>query len=187
MKLATLRDGSRDGRLVVVRRDGEAGAPSPDAWPTLQRALDDWDAAQPRLRALADELDRGAIEGMPIDPHRLGAPLPRAYEWIDGSAFLNHVILVRKARGSEPPKTLETDPLIYQGGSGDMLGARDPIELRDAAWGLDFESEVAVILGDVPIGTKATEAAQHVRLLVIVNDVTLRSLVPDELAKSFGF
>jgi fumarylacetoacetate (FAA) hydrolase len=187
VKLATLRDGSRDGRLVVVRRDGEAGAPSPETWPTLQRALDDWDAAQPRLRALADELDRGAIEGMPIDPHRLGAPLPRAFEWIDGSAFLNHVILVRKARGAEPPKTLETDPLIYQGGSGDMLGARDPIELHDPAWGLDFESEVAVILGDVPIGTKATEAAQHVRLLVIVNDVTLRALVPDELAKSFGF
>jgi fumarylacetoacetate (FAA) hydrolase len=187
VKLATLRDGSRDGRLVVVRRDGETGAPAPDAWPTLQRALDDWAAAQPKLHALADDLDRGAIEGMPIDPHRLGAPLPRAYEWIDGSAFLNHVILVRKARGAEPPKTLETDPLIYQGGSGDMLGPRDPIELRDPAWGLDFESEVGVILGDVPIGTKAPEAGQHVRLLVILNDVTLRSLVPDELAKSFGF
>ncbi len=187
MKLATLRDGSRDGRLVVVRRDGEAGAPAPDAWPTMQRALDDWPAAEPRLRTLADDLDSGAIEGMPIDPHRLGAPLPRAFEWIDGSAFLNHVILVRKARGAEPPKTLETDPLIYQGGSGDMLGARDPIELRDPAWGLDFESEVSVILGDVPVGTKATEAAQHVRLLAIANDVTLRALVPDELAKSFGF
>jgi len=187
VKLATLRDGSRDGRLVVVRRDGETGAPAPDAWPTLQRALDDWAAAEPKLRALADDLDRGAIEGMPIDPVRLGAPLPRAYEWNDGSAFLNHVVLVRKARGAEPPKTLETDPLIYQGGSGDMLGPRDPIELRDAAWGLDFESEVGVILGDVPVGTKAAEAGQHVRLLVILNDVTLRALVPDELAKSFGF
>ena len=187
MKLATLRDGSRDGRLVVVRRDGEAGAPAPDAWPTLQRALDDWAAAEPKLRALADDLDRGAIEGLPIDPHRLGAPLPRAYEWIDGSAFLNHVILVRKARGAEPPKTLETDPLIYQGGSGDLLGPRDPIELRDPAWGLDFESEVACILGDVPIGTTVAQAGQHVRLLVIANDVTLRALVPDELAKSFGF
>jgi fumarylacetoacetate (FAA) hydrolase len=187
VKLATLRDGSRDGRLVVVRRDGEAGAPSPDAWPTLQRALDDWAAAEPKLRALADDLDSGAIEGLPVDPHRLGAPLPRAFEWIDGSAFLNHVLLVRKARGAEPPKTLETDPLIYQGGSGDLLGPRDPIELRDPAWGLDFESEVACILGDVPIGTTVAQAGQHVRLLVIANDVSLRSLVPDELAKSFGF
>jgi len=187
MKLATLRDGSRDGRLIVARRDGEAGAPSPDAWPTLQRALDDWDAAEPELRALADELDRGALEGVPIDPHRLGAPLPRAYEWIDGSAYLNHVRLVRKARGAEPPKTLETDPLIYQGGSGDLLGPRDPIELVDPAWGLDFESEVAVILGDTAIGTTAAGAARCVRLLLLANDVTLRALVPDELAKSFGF
>src|SRR5512144_2963625 len=109
MKLATLRDGSRDGRLVVVRRDGEAGAPAPDAWPTL-------------LRALADELDRGAHDGVPVDPLRLGAPLPRAFEWVDGSAFLNHVRLVRRARGAEPPPTLETDPLVYQGGSGVLSG-----------------------------------------------------------------
>ena len=187
MKLATLRDGSRDGRLLVVRRDGETAAPSPDAWPTLQRALDDWDAAEPQLRALSDQLDRGAIDGMPVDPLRLGAPLPRAYEWVDGSAFLNHVILVRKARGAEPPKTLETDPLIYQGGSGDLLGPRDPIELRDAAWGLDFESEVCVVLGDTPVGTTAAEASKHVRLLMLANDCTLRNLIPDELAKGFGF
>src|SRR5213079_2269011 len=121
MKLATLRDGSRDGRLLVVRRDGEAGAPSPDAWPTLQRALDDWDAAEPELHALAAELDGGQLEGAPIDPHRLAAPLPRAYEWVDGSAYLNHVILVRKARGAEPPETLRSDPLVYQGGSGVLL------------------------------------------------------------------
>lgn len=187
MKLATLRDGSRDGRLLVVRRDGEAGAPSPDAWPTLQRALDDWEAAEPALRELADSLERGAVDGLPIDPHRLGAPLPRAYEWVDGSAFLNHVILVRKARKAEPPKTLETDPLIYQGGSGDMLGPRDPIELRDPAWGLDFESEVCVVLGDVPTGTSAEDAVKYVRLLVLANDCTLRNLIPDELAKGFGF
>jgi fumarylacetoacetate (FAA) hydrolase len=187
VKLATLRDGSRDGRLLVVRRDGEAAAPSPEAWPTMQRALDDWDAAEPQLRALADQLDRGAVDGVPVDPNRLGAPLPRAYEWVDGSAFLNHVILVRKARGAEPPKTLETDPLIYQGGSGDMLGPRDPIELRDAAWGLDFESEVCVVLGDTPMGTTAAEASKHVRLLVLANDCTLRNLIPDELAKGFGF
>jgi fumarylacetoacetate (FAA) hydrolase len=187
MKLATLRDGSRDGRLLVIRRDGEAGAPSPAAWPTLQRALDDWEAAEPKLRAIADQLDRGAIEGADIDPLRLGAPLPRAYEWVDGSAFLNHVILVRKARGAEPPATLKTDPLIYQGGSGDMLGPRDPIELRDPAWGLDFESEVCVVLGDTPIGTSVADASRSVRLVMLANDCTLRNLIPDELAKGFGF
>ena len=187
MKLATLRDGSRDGRLLVVRRDGEAGAPAPEQWPTLQRALDDWNAAEPALRALADQLDRGALDGVTIDPNRLGAPLPRAFEWVDGSAFLNHVILVRKARGAEPPKTLETDPLIYQGGSGDMLGPRDPIELHDPAWGLDFESEVCVALADTPIGTSAADAQHYVRLVMLANDCTLRSLIPEELAKGFGF
>jgi len=187
MKLATLRDGSRDGRLLVVRRDGEVAAPSPDGWPTLQRALDDWQAAEPALRRVATELDRGALDGSPIDPHRLAAPLPRAFEWVDGSAFLNHVILVRKARNAVPPPTLETDPLVYQGGSGDLLGPRDPIELRDPAWGLDYESEVCCVLGDTPQGTRAADAAHHVRLLMIANDITLRNLVPDELAKSFGF
>jgi fumarylacetoacetate (FAA) hydrolase len=187
MKVATLRDGSRDGRLLVVRRDGEAGAPSPDAWPTLQRALDDWAAAEPALRTIAGELDRGATDGIPIDPERLAAPLPRAYEWIDGSAYLNHVILVRRARGAQPPPTLETDPLIYQGGSGDMLGPRDAVEQGDPAWGLDYESEVCVVLGDTPLGTRAADAARHVRLVMLANDWTLRNLVPDELAKGFGF
>ena len=187
MKLATLRDGSRDGRLLVVRRDGKAGAPAPDAWRTLQHALDDWTAAEPALRAVASELDRGALHGLPIDPMRLGAPLPRAYEWIDGSAYLNHVILVRRARGAQPPPTLETDPLIYQGGSGDMLGPHDAIELHDPAWGLDYESEVCVILDDTPLGTTAAEAARHVRLVMLANDCTLRNLIPDELAKGFGF
>ena len=138
------------------------------------------------LRTVAMRLDRTG-GGEPIDHTRLAAPLPRAYEWVDGSAFLNHVILVRKARGAEPPKTLETDPLIYQGGSGDLLGPRDAIELRDPAWGLDFESEVCAILDDTPIGTTAAEAAHHVKLLVLANDCTLRNLIPDELAKGFGF
>src|SRR5690349_13251125 len=187
MKLATLRDGSRDGRLLVVRRDGEAGAPSPDRWPTLQSALDDWHAAEPALRALQDQLDRGGLDGVSIDPNRLAAPLPRAYEWVDGSAFLNHVILVRKARGAEPPPTLETDPLVYQGGSGDMLAPRDPIVLHEPGWGLDYESEVCVVLGDVPLGTRAADAGQYIRLVLIANDCTLRNLVPSELAKGFGF
>jgi fumarylacetoacetate (FAA) hydrolase len=187
MKLATLRDGSRDGRLLVVRRDGEAGVPSPEAWKSLQCALDDWAAAEPALRELADKIDAGSIDGTPIDPNRLGAPLPRAYEWVDGSAYLNHVRLVRKARGAEPPATLETDPLIYQGGSGDMLGPRDPIELVDPAWGLDYESEVCVVLGDVPMGTQAADAHRFVRLVMLANDCTLRNLIPDELAKGFGF
>jgi fumarylacetoacetate (FAA) hydrolase len=186
MKLATLRDGTRDGRLLVVRSDGGAATPAMD-WRSMQHALDAWDEAEPQLRALAAALDRGAIEGMPVDPARLAAPLPRAYEWVDGSAFLNHVILVRKARGAEPPPTLETDPLVYQGGSGDLLAPRDPIVLHDPAWGLDYESEVCVILGDVPIGTRAADAAPYVRLILIANDVTLRNLVPNELAKSFGF
>src|SRR5262245_37908763 len=187
MKLATLRDGSRDGRLLVVRKDGEAGTPSPETWPTLQRALDDWDAAEPALRGIAEKLDAGLLDATPIDPHRLGAPLPRAYEWVDGSAFLNHVILVRKARGAVPPPTLETDPLIYQGGSGDLLGPRDGIELHDPAWGLDYESEVCVVLGDVPLGTQAVDAARAVRLGMLAHDCTLRNLSPDELAKGFGF
>jgi fumarylacetoacetate (FAA) hydrolase len=187
MKLATLRDGTRDGRLLVARGDGQVGMASPPAWPTLQRALDDWDAAEPELRKIAAELDRGTYDGVPIDPVRLGAPLPRAYEWIDGSAYLNHVILVRKARGAQPPATLETDPLIYQGGSGDLLGPRDAIELHDPAWGLDYESEVCVVLGDTPLGTRAADAAKHVRLVMLANDCTLRNLVPDELAKGFGF
>jgi fumarylacetoacetate (FAA) hydrolase len=187
VKLATLRDGTRDGRLLVVRGDGETAAPSPSQWPSLQAALDDWSEAEGPLRAIAERLDRGDQDGVPVDPARLGAPLPRAYEWVDGSAFLNHVILVRKARGAEPPPTLQTDPLIYQGGSGDMLGPRDPIALVDPAWGLDFESEVCVILGDTPLGTTANHAAPCVKLITLANDCTLRSLVPNELAKSFGF
>ena len=187
MRVATLKDGSRDGRLAVVRRDGDALARADGIAPSLQAALDDWARCEPLLRALAAELDAGRTSGEPVVPERLHAPLPRAYEWVDGSAFLNHVRLVRKARGVEPPPTLETDPLVYQGGSGVLLGPRDPIPLLDPAFGLDFEGEVCVILGDVPQGTRAAEAAPFVRLLCLANDVTLRNLVPDELAKGFGF
>src|SRR5690242_4339258 len=157
MKLATLRAGGRDGTLIVVARDGSRFATAREIAPTLQAALDDWARAEPKLRALAADIDAGRVATQPLDTRLLHAPLPRAYEWVDGSAFLNHVILVRKARGAEPPKTLETDPLIYQGGSGDLLGPRDPIELHDPAWGLDFEAEVGVVLGDTPIGTTAAE------------------------------
>jgi fumarylacetoacetate (FAA) hydrolase len=181
MKLATLRDGRRDGSLIVVDRSGERYAPARDVAPTLQAALDSWDAVEPELRALAE------TARTPIDFTKLAPPLPRAYEWIDGSAYVNHIVLVRKARGAEPPETLYTDPLVYQGGSGVLLGPRDDIALADPAWGLDFESEVCVVLGDVPQGTTASDAHRYVRLLMLANDVTLRNLVPNELAKGFGF
>jgi fumarylacetoacetate (FAA) hydrolase len=187
MRLATLRQDTRDGALVVVRSDGQAYALADAIAPNLQAALDDWGRAEPALRDLAHRLDRGSTPAEPLDLAALAAPLPRAYEWVDGSAFLNHVILVRKARGAEPPSTLETDPLVYQGGSSEMIGPRDPIPLVDPAWGLDFEGEVCAILGDTPRGTTAAAAAPHVRLLLLCNDVTLRHLVPNELAKGFGF
>jgi fumarylacetoacetate (FAA) hydrolase len=184
--LATLRDGTRDGALVVVGPDGTRCARAAAVAPTLQAALDHWERAAPGLAALAERLAAGA-PGEALDPRRLAPPLPRAYEWLDGSAFLNHVRLVRRARGAAPPPTLETDPLIYQGGSGALLGPTDDIPLADPAWGLDFESEVAAILGDTPRGTTAAGAPGTIRLLMLANDVTLRNLVPDELAKGFGF
>ncbi|GAO03978.1 fumarylacetoacetate hydrolase family protein [Anaeromyxobacter sp. PSR-1] len=187
MRLATLRDGSRDGRLMMVRRDGEALLDATPAARTLQDALDRWEEAEPKLRALAESLDAGRAAGVPLDPRALHSPLPRAYEWVDGSAYLNHVRLVRKARGAEPPPTLETDPLVYQGGSGVLLGPTEDIPLPDPGWGLDLEGEVCCILGDVPRGTRAADAGRHVRLLCLANDVTLRNLVPGELAKGFGF
>ena len=186
MRLATLRDGTRDGALVVVGRDGDRCVRPAGATPTLQAALDDWPRAAPALAALAARLDAGG-PGEPLDAARLGPPLPRAYEWIDGSAFLEHVRRVRAARGAAPPASLETDPLVYQGGSGVLLGPRDDIPLVDPDWGLDFESEVAVILGDTPQGTRAADAHAQVRLVMLANDITLRKLVPDELAKGFGF
>ena len=187
MKLASLRSGGRDGTLVVVTRDGSRYATASAIAPTLQAALDDWARCEPALRALAAELEQGRAPSQPLDVRALHAPLPRAYEWVDGSAFLNHVILVRKARGAEPPETLRSDPLVYQGGSGVLLAPTDDIPLVDAGWGLDFESEVCVVLDDTPMGTRADEAAAHVKLVMLCNDVTLRNLIPAELAKSFGF
>jgi fumarylacetoacetate (FAA) hydrolase len=187
VKLATLRDGTRDGALVVVSRDGTRCATAKSVAPTLQAALDDWPRASALLHALADRVERDAIGTEPLHAPRLAAPLPRAYEWVDGSAYPSHIVLVRRARGAEPPKTLLTEPLVYQGGSSVLLGPTDPLVVPDVAWGADFEAEVCVILGDTPRGVTADRAADHVKLLTLANDVTYRNLVPDELEKGFGF
>jgi fumarylacetoacetate (FAA) hydrolase len=187
VRLATVRDGTRDGRLVVVRKDGEVGLDASRVAGTLQEALDHWDERAPSLRALAASLDAGDVDGEPLDPRALLSPLPRAYEWIDGSTYLNHVRLVRRSRNAAPPPTLETDPLVYQGGSGVLLAPTEDVPLPDPAWGLDFEGEVCVVLADVRQGTLAEEARPAVRLLCLANDLTYRNLVPDELAKGFGF
>mgnify|MGYP001240520559 CR=1 FL=1 len=185
MKLATLKNGARDGQLIVVSKDNKRYFEA--KCPTLQTALDNWDSESPKLNDIFSKLNADSKSGKPVDETKLHSPLPRAYEWIDGSAYINHVVLVRKARGAEPPETLKTDPLVYQGGSGVLLDPRQDIPLANAAWGLDFESEVAVVLGDTPQGTKAKDAHKYVRLVMIVNDVSLRELVPAELAKGFGF
>jgi fumarylacetoacetate (FAA) hydrolase len=187
VRLATLRDGSRDGRLAVVARAGDRYAEASTIAPTLQRALDDWDRVEPGLTELSHELESGSAASVALDPTLLLAPLPRAFEWVDASAYINHIVLVRRARGAAPPATLATDPLVYQGGSGVLLGPRDGIPLPDPAWGLDFEAELCVVLGDTPRGVQASEANRYVRLLMLANDVTFRGLVPDELAKGFGF
>jgi fumarylacetoacetate (FAA) hydrolase len=187
MRLATLRDGSRDGKLVVVDPSATRIAVAAQIAPTMQAALDDWQRAEPLLRELSASVANGRADTRPLDVNELDAPLPRAYEWIDGSAFIQHVVLVRKARNAAPPETLATDPLIYQGGSGVLLGPRDRVVLHDEAWGLDFESEVVVILGDVPCGATAQDAERAIRLLTLCNDITLRNLIPNELAKGFGF
>ena len=187
MKLGTLQDGTRDGTLVVVRGDNQVYAPADDIASTMQDALDRWDEVVGPLNELAEQLESGDLDGQTVDVSQFHAPLPRAYEWIDGSAYINHIVLVRKTRGAEPPETLETDPLVYQGGSGDMKGPTDDIEVPDVQWGCDFEAELAVVMGDTPRGTTAEQAGEYVRLVVALNDVTFRNLIPDELAKSFGF
>ncbi len=172
---------------MVVARDNTRMVSAASIAPNLQSALDRWDEVEADLQALSDKLNAGDIDGEPVEIGKLHSPLPRAYEWIDGSAFLNHVRLVRKARNAEPPPTLETDPLVYQGGSGVFLTPTQDIVAHDDAWGFDFESEVAVILGDTPMFTKPEEASKYVRLVMAVNDVSLRGLIPTELKKGFGF
>lgn len=187
MKLATLRDGTRDGHLLVVDSHGRTMREAPAPWLTLQKALEDWRNAEGPLLRVFHDLNAGALPGTEVEVERLAAPLPRTHEWLDGSAYLNHVRLARQARGAADPPGLLTDPLMYQGGGSDMLGPRDPFHLLDPAWGLDFEAELAVIVADVPVGASPRQAEGCVRLLTLLNDWTLRNLVPAELAKGFGF
>ena len=187
MKLATYKDGSRDGQLVVVSRDLGSAHYATGIATRLQQALDDWNFISPQLQDLSETLNGGkARHAFPFDPRQCMAPLPRAYQWADGSAFVNHVELVRRARGAELPASFHTDPLMYQGGSDDFLGPCDDIR-ADEAWGIDFEAELAVVTGDVALGSTPEAALEGVRLLMIANDVSLRELVPAELAKGFGF
>jgi len=184
MKLASLK-GGRDGRLVVVSSDLTRFLPADDVAATLQAALDNWRTARPALQRIADRVDAG--EGESFDETACASPLPRAYQWADGSAYVNHVELVRKARGAQMPDTFWTDPLMYQGGSDSFLGPCDNIPMADEAWGIDFEAEITVVTDDVPMGVSATDAPQHIQLVMLVNDVSLRNLIPAELAKGFGF
>jgi len=187
MKLASLKYG-RDGMLVVVSRDLQRYVAVPHIAPTLQRVMDDWAHTAPRLMRVYDLLNEGAADGTKaFHSEECAAPLPRAYQWADGSAYVTHVELVRKARGAEMPANFWTDPLIYQGGSDSLIGANDPILAASEDWGIDFEGELAIITDDVPMGVSAHSAERHIKLLMLANDVSLRNLVPGELAKGFGF
>lgn len=186
MKLASLKHG-RDGRLVVVSADLTRATDAFFIAPTLQAALDDWDKVAPRLSDLAEQLEHGSVPAFRFHEHDCASPLPRAYQWADGSAYVNHVELVRKARGAEMPESFWTDPLMYQGGSDAFLGPREPIRMASEEFGIDLEGEVAVVTGDVPMGASREEAAAAIRLVMLVNDVSLRNLIPGELAKGFGF
>ncbi|MBB5772995.1 fumarylacetoacetate (FAA) hydrolase [Brevundimonas vesicularis] len=186
MKLASLKHG-RNGRLVVVSQDLNWFTDAFLIAPTLQAALDDWDRCGPRLEALAESLEHEAVPRGRFHERDAASPLPRAYQWADGSAYVNHVELVRKARGAEMPESFWTDPLMYQGGSDGFLSPRDPIPLADEAWGCDLEAEIVVVVGDVPQGATREQALDAIRLVGLVNDVSLRNLIPAELAKGFGF
>ena len=188
MKLATYKDGSRDGQLVVVSRDLSTAHYATGIAQRLQQVLDDWNFMAPQLEDLYQTLNNGkARHAFPFDPKLCMAPLPRAYQWADGSAYINHVELVRASRKSEVPESFYKDPLMYQGGSDDFLGPCDPVICPDEAFGIDFEAEMAVITGDVPMGVSPENALDGIRLLMIANDVSLRNLIPNELAKGFGF
>ena len=188
MKLASYHDGSRDGQLVVVSRDLRLAHFAGGIAGRLQQVLDDWNFLAPQLETLSRTLNQGkARHAFAFDPAKCMAPLPRAYQWVDGSAFINHVALVRQARGAALPDSFHTDPLMYQGGSDDFAGPRAAIRCASVDWGIDFEAEVAVVTGDVPLGSSAEAGIDSVRLLMLANDVSLRHLIPAELAKGFGF
>ncbi|MES2740595.1 MAG: fumarylacetoacetate hydrolase family protein [Pseudomonadota bacterium] len=188
MKLASLKNGRRDGQLVVVSRDLARCRAVPEIAPTLQAALDEWDRLAPDLERVYAAVNLAGAPGCePFEARRCHAPLPRAYQWADGSAYINHVELVRKARDAELPASLHSDPLMYQGGSDGFIGPCDPILARSEEWGIDLEAEVAVVTGDVPMGVSEADAGHAIRLLMLVNDVSLRNLIPAELAKGFGF
>jgi fumarylacetoacetate (FAA) hydrolase len=186
MKLASLKHG-RDGKLVVVSKDITRCSSAEHIAPTMQYALDNWDEVAPRLEALYRDVEHQVVPCDRFHEHDAASPLPRAYQWADGSAYINHVELVRQARGSQVPESFYHDPLMYQGGSDGFLAPRDPIPLKDEAWGCDMEGEIAAIVDDVPMGVSAEEAAGHIKLLMLVNDVSLRGLIPAELEKGFGF
>jgi fumarylacetoacetate (FAA) hydrolase len=186
MKIASLKHG-RDGRLVIVSDDLNYCTDAGLIAPTLQSALDNWAVCGPQLVSLAEALERGAVPTERFHERQAASPLPRAYQWADGSAYVNHVELVRRARGADMPDTFWTDPLMYQGGSDSFVGPRDPIVLGDESWGCDLEGEIAVITTDVPQGISAEQAHSHIALVCLVNDVSLRNLIPGELAKGFGF
>ncbi|MFS2024174.1 fumarylacetoacetate hydrolase family protein [Massilia sp. GER05] len=188
MKLATLKSGGRDGTLVVVSRDLVTCQAVPRIARTLQQALDDWDHVAPKLRQVYEQLNAGTAAGAEsFIEEECASPLPRAYQWADGSAYINHVELVRKARGAQVPPSFYTDPLMYQGGSDAFVGPCDPIAVLSEEWGVDLEAEVAVVTGDVPMGATVEQAARAIRLVMLVNDVSLRNLIPKELEKGFGF
>ncbi|WP_020592983.1 fumarylacetoacetate hydrolase family protein [Kiloniella laminariae] len=190
MKLATYKNGTRDGQLVVVSRDLELCVPVSEIAETLQSALDDWGQTAPKLDLVYQDLNRKGAEfagAAAFEQASCASPLPRSYQWADGSAYVNHVELVRKARGAELPESFWSDPLMYQGGSDSFIGPRDDIPLASESWGIDFEAEIAVITDDTPMGVDAADAAGHIKLLMLVNDVSLRGLIPAELAKGFGF
>ena len=188
MKLGSLKEGGRDGTLVVVSRDLSRAVRAGTVAPTLQRALEDWDNAAPRLNALADALEAGtAPDAFALDVAKLAAPLPRAYEFVDGSAYLPHVERVRRARGAEVPESFYSDPLMYQAVSAGFYGPRDPVLVPDEAHGIDLEAEIVVVTDDVPTAATPAQAAGHIQLVGLVNDVSLRNLIPSELAKGFGF
>lgn len=188
MKLATRKNSSRDGELLVVSTDLKKAISAEPVAPTLQNALDNWQALAPQLQELSDALNRDQLfDVFEFDPQQCMAPLPRAYQWADGSAYVNHVELVRKARGATMPENFWHDPLLYQGGSDQLLGPYDPIRLSTEEWGIDFEAEITVITDDVPMGVTEQQAAKHIQLIMLVNDVSLRNLIPNEMAKGFGF